>query len=125
MKKVSKTVLKKYLNLEIGDMELFPDDAPVGASFYDLQPENDAPEVCTLEHVVNLLNLFISGEIDDNRVKEWVELMIALDLFDMEDEDDRRHDLVVSTIYTLDELKDVNGKITIDDAKHLLQEMCS
>ena len=83
------------------------------------------PEVCTLEHVVNLLNLFISGEIDDNRVKEWVESMIALDLFDMEDEDDRRHDLVVSTIYTLDELKDVNGKITIDDAKHLLQEMCS
>ena len=125
MKKVSKIVLKKYLNLEIGDMELFPDDAPVGASFYDLQPENDAPEVCTLEHVVNLLNLFISGEIDDNRVKEWVESMIALDLFDMEDEDDRRHDLVVSTIYTLDELKDVNGKITIDDAKHLLQEMCS
>lgn len=125
MKKVSKTVLKKYLNLEIGDMELFPDDAPVGASFYDLQPENDAPEVCTLEHVVNLLNLFISGKIDDNRVKEWVESMIALDLFDMEDEDDRRHDLVVSTIYTLDELKDVNGKITIDDAKHLLQEMCS
>lgn len=125
MKKVSKTVLKKYLNLEIGDMELFPDDAPVGASFYDLQPENDAPEVCTLEHVVNLLNLFISGEIDDNRVKEWVESMIALDLFDMEDEDDRRHDLVVSTIYTLDELKDVNGKITIDDAKHLLQKMCS
>lgn len=124
MIKVSKIVLKKYLNLEIGDMELFPDDAPVGASFYDLQPENDAPEVCTLEHVVNLLNLFISGEIDDNRVKEWVESMIALDLFDMEDEDDRRHDLVVSTIYTLDELKDVNGKITIDDAKHLLQEMC-
>lgn len=71
------------------------------------------------------MNLFISGEIDDNRVKEWVESMIALDLFDMEDEDDRRHDLVVSTIYTLDELKDVNGKITIDDAKHLLQEMCS
>ncbi|MDY5728164.1 MAG: hypothetical protein SPK49_06045 [Erysipelotrichaceae bacterium] len=125
MIKVSKIVLKKYLNLEIGDMELFPDDAPVGTSFYDLQPENDAPEVCTLEHVVNLLNLFISGEIDDNRVKEWVESMIALDLFDMEDEDDRRHDLVVSTIYTLDELKDVNGKITIDDAKHLLQEMCS
>ena len=125
MIKVSKIVLKKYLNLEIGDMELVPDDAPVGASFYDLQPENDAPEVCTLEHVVNLLNLFISGEIDDNRVKEWVESMIALDLFDMEDEDDRRHDLVVSTIYTLDELKDVNGKITIDDAKHLLQEMCS
>ena len=125
MIKVSKIVLKKYLNLEIGDMELFPDDAPVGASFYDLQPENDAPEVCTLEHVVNLLNLFISGEIDDNRVKEWVESMIALDLFDMEDEDYRRHDLVVSTIYTLDELKDVNGKITIDDAKHLLQEMCS
>ena len=125
MIKVSKIVLKKYLNLEIGDMELFPDDAPVGASFYDLQPENDAPEVCTLEHVVNLLNLFISGEINDNRVKEWVESMIALDLFDMEDEDDRRHDLVVSTIYTLDELKDVNGKITIDDAKHLLQEMCS
>ena len=125
MIKVSKIVLKKYLNLEIGDMELFPDDAPVGASFYDLQPENDAPEVCTLEHVVNLLNLFISGEIDDNRVKEWVESMIALDLLDMEDEDDRRHDLVVSTIYTLDELKDVNGKITIDDAKHLLQEMCS
>ena len=125
MIKVSKIVLKKYLNLEIGDMELFPDDAPVGASFYDLQPENDAPEVCTLQHVVNLLNLFISGEIDDNRVKEWVESMIALDLFDMEDEDDRRHDLVVSTIYTLDELKDVNGKITIDDAKHLLQEMCS
>ena len=125
MIKVSKIVLKKYLNLEIGDMELFPDDAPVGASFYDLQPENDAPEVCTLEHVVNLLNLFISGEIDDNRVKEWVESIIALDLFDMEDEDDRRHDLVVSTIYTLDELKDVNGKITIDDAKHLLQEMCS
>ena len=125
MIKVSKIVLKKYLNLEIGDMDLFPDDAPVGASFYDLQPENDAPEVCTLEHVVNLLNLFISGEIDDNRVKEWVESMIALDLFDMEDEDDRRHDLVVSTIYTLDELKDVNGKITIDDAKHLLQEMCS
>ena len=125
MIKVSKIILKKYLNLEIGDMELFPDDAPVGASFYDLQPENDAPEVCTLEHVVNLLNLFISGEIDDNRVKEWVESMIALDLFDMEDEDDRRHDLVVSTIYTLDELKDVNGKITIDDAKHLLQEMFS
>ena len=125
MIKVSKIVLKKYLNLEIGDMELFPDDARVGTSFYDLQPENDAPEVCTLEHVVNLLNLFISGEIDDNRVKEWVESMIALDLFDMEDEDDRRHDLVVSTIYTLDELKDVNGKITIDDAKHLLQEMCS
>ena len=125
MIKVSKIVLKKYLNLEIGDMELFPDDAPVGTSFYDLQPENDAPEVCTLEHVVNLLNLFISGEIDDNRVKEWVESMIALDLFDMEDEDDRRHDLVVSTIYTLDELKDVNGKITIDDAKHLLQEICS
>lgn len=125
MIKVSKIVLKKYLNLEIGDMELFPDDAPVGTSFYDLQPENDAPEVCTLEHVVNLLNLFISGEIDDNRVKEWVESMIALDLFDMEDEDDRRHDLVVSTIYTLDELKDVNGKITIDDAKHLLQKMCS
>ena len=125
MIKVSKIVLKKYLNLEIGDMELFPDDAPVGTSFYDLQPENDATEVCTLEHVVNLLKLFISGEIDDNRVKEWVESMIALDLFDMEDEDDRRHDLVVSTIYTLDELKDVNGKITIDDAKHLLQEMCS
>lgn len=123
MKKVSREILKKYLNLEIGDMDLFPEDAPKGTSFYDLQPENDEPEVCTLDHVIHLLNCFISGEIDDNRVKEWVESMIALDLFDMEDEDDRRHDLVVNTIFTLDELKDVNGKISIEDAKILLSKI--
>ena len=48
------------------------------------------------------------------------EMIAILDLFIFDEEDDRIHDLISNTIFTLDELKDVNGVIEADDARQLL-----
>lgn len=117
---VTKEKMEKYLNLKIGDNDLFPEEAPAGTSFYDLKPENDETMIVTSEHIVNLLQAFLNSEIDDTRVKEYVETLIALDLYEFDEEDDRIHDLISNAVFTLDELKDVNGEITKDDAKTLL-----
>lgn len=115
--------MNQYLNLEIEDNDLFPDDAPSGTSFYDLEPENNTACIVKIEHVIKLLKCFIEGQIDDNRVKEYVETLISLNLYEFDDQDDRIHDLISNTIYTLDELKDVNGKISIEDATNLLNKI--
>ena len=122
---VSKEKMEKYLNLEINDNDLFPPEAPIGTSFYDLQPENNTSCVVTIDHIIKLLNAFIKGDIDDNRVKSYVETLIALDLFEFDDSTNDTHNLISNIIYTLDELKDVNGSIKKEDAQTLLSKIMS
>jgi len=122
---VSMKKMEQYLNLEIDDNGLFPEEAPIGTSFYDLQPENGVSCIVTIDHIIKLLNSFITGTIDDNRVKAYVETLIALDLYIFDESTDAIHDLISNTIFTLDELKDVNGTITIDDATQLLNRILS
>ncbi len=122
---VSMEKMKQYLSLEIDDNDLFPEVAPVGTSFYDLKPENNIPCVVKSEHIINLLKSFIDGKIDDNRVKEYVETLIALDLYDFDDSTNFIHDLISTTVFTLDELKDSNGEITKADAEKLLKHFLS
>lgn len=122
---VSMKKMEQYLNLEIDDNGLFPEEAPIGTSFYDLQPENGVSCIVTIDHIIKLLNSFIAGTIDDNRVKAYVETLIALDLYIFDESTDAIHDLISNTIFTLDELKDVNGTITIDDATQLLNRILS
>ena len=111
--------MEQYLRLEIGDNDLFPDEAPSGTSFYDLVPENDEACVVCEEHIINLLNKFVDGLIDDSKVKEYVETLIALDLFNFDESNDLTHDLISNVVFTLDELKDVNGEISKEDAVKL------
>ena len=113
---VSKEKLEKYLRLEIEDNDLFPSEAPSGTSFYDLVPENDEACVVKEEHILNLLNMLVEGKIDDNRVKDYVETLIALDLYAFDESSDMVHDLTSNVVFTLDELKDVNGTISKDEA---------
>lgn len=122
---VSKEKLEKYLNLEINDNDLFPSEAPAGTSFFDLQPENGECCIVTIDHIINLLKSFINGTIDDNRVKAYVETLIALDLYSFDDTTNRIHDLISNTVFTLDELKDVNGSIKKEDAEKLLSKILS
>ena len=116
---VTKEKMEQYLRLEIGDNDLFPDEAPSGTSFYDLVPENDEACVVREEHIINLLNKFVDGLIDDIKVKEYVETLIALDLFNFDESNDLTHDLISNVVFTLDELKDVNGEISKEDAVKL------
>lgn len=51
----AKEQMNKYLNLEIEDNDLFPEDAPSGTSFCDLEPENGIP--CTVKAKVLLKGL--------------------------------------------------------------------
>lgn len=118
---VAKEQMEKYLNLEIEDNDLFPKDAPSGTSFYELEPEKGIPCTVTAKHIIRLLEKYIKGEIDENRVKDYVESLIALDLFEFDESDDALHDIIVNTVYTLDEIKDVNGEIPLEDAKRLLK----
>lgn len=120
---VSKEKMEQYLNLEIEDNDLFPDEAPIGTPFYDLEPENDKVCVVKIEHIINLLKRFIDGEIDDDKVKSYIETLIALDLYIFDESDNYVHDLISNTVFTLDELKDVNGTISKDDAKQLLSNI--
>ena len=113
---VPKEKLEQYLNLEIDDDDLFPADAPSGTLYYDLKPENNEPFTVKASHIVLLLNKFIDGEIGETRIKEYVEALIALDLFAFDDSSDIAHDLVSNAIFTLDELIDVKGKVTKDEA---------
>lgn len=119
--RVSKEQMEKYLNLEIEDNDLFPAAAPLGTSFYDLEPENGIPSIVTIDHIVGLLVKFIGGEIDDERVKEYVESLIALDLFEFDESSTVIHDALINAVFTLDEIKDVNGEITLDEAKSILK----
>ena len=116
---VSKKTLNQYLNLELSDNDLFPSEAPVGTSFYDLEPENDKAATVTVSHITNLLKRYISGSINENRLKKYIESILSLDLFDVDDSDEYQHDLIINTLYTLDEIKDIRG-ITHDDAKRFL-----
>lgn len=122
---VSMKKMEQYLNLEIDDNGLFPSEAPIGTSFYDLQPENGLCCTVTIDHIIKLLKAFVSGTIDDNRIKAYVETLIALDLYIFDETTNETHDLISNTVFTLDELKDVNGIITIDDAKQLLNKILS
>ena len=117
--------MKQYLNLEIDDNGLFPDEAPIGTSFYDLQPENGNSCIVTIDHIILLLKSFINGSINDDRVKAYAETLIALDLYVFDESSDNIHDLISNTIFTLDELKDVNGAITKEDAQQLLNHIIS
>lgn len=119
---VSMDKMEKYLNLEIEDNDLFPDEAPVGTSFYDLAPAGDICCVVKKSHLVKMLSAFLNDTIDDNRVKEYVETLIALDLYVFDEETDQIHDLISNVVFTLDELKDVNGEITKEDAQKLLDK---
>lgn len=122
---VSMKKMEQYLNLEIDDNGLFPAEAPIGTSFYDLQPENGNCCIVTIDHIIKLLKSFIAGTIDDNRVKSYVETLIALDLYVFDESTDETHNLISNIVFTLDELKDVNNVITIDDAKQLLNKILS
>jgi len=115
--------MEKYLRLEIGDNGLFPEEAPIGTSFYDLVPENNIRCIVKKDHINNLLTKFVNKEIDDNRVKEYVETLIALDLFEFDETNESDHDLISNAVFTLDELKDVNGIITISDAREILNKL--
>lgn len=117
--------MEQYVNLETDDNDLFPFEAQIGTSFYDLQPENGLCCTVTIDHIIKLLKAFISGNIDDNRVKAYVETLLALDLYIFAESTNETHDLISYTVFTLDELKDVNGIITIDDAKQLLNKILS
>lgn len=117
--------MEQYLNLEIDDNGLFPEEAPLGTSFYDLAPEDGNSCVVKVSHIINLLNTFIKGNIDDDRIKDYVEALIALDLFVFDDSSDYTHDILSNAIFSLDEIKDVNGLITIEDAQRLLNQLIS
>ena len=118
---VQREQIEKYLKLEIEDNDLFPKEAPSGTSFYELEPEDGTPVVVTIEHITNLLKKFIEGEIDNHRVKAYVESLIALDLFEIDESDDERHDAIVNAVFTLDELEDVKGEISLDEAREILK----
>ena len=120
---VQREQIKKYLDLEIEDNDLFPEAAPSGTSFYELEPENGIPYVVTIKHIITLLKKFIHGEIDNNRVRGYVESLIALDLFEFDESDDEGHDAIVNAIFTVDEIEDVNGEITLDEAKTILKKI--
>lgn len=120
---VSAKKLKDYLNLKIEDNDLFPEDAPVGTSFYDLVPEKGKPMIVTIDHIKVLLNSFLAGEINDVRLKEVVETIIALDLFEIDESSDEMHDLISNAIFTIDEIKDVNGEITPNDVKVIVDKL--
>lgn len=122
---VSKSKMEQYLNLEIDDNGLFPEEAPIGTSFYDLEPENGKRCIVTIDHIINLLDSFIKEKINDTRVKEYVETLIALDLYLFDESTDYTHDLISNTVFTLDEIKDVNGVITKEDAQQLLNKLVS
>ena len=115
----------QYLNLEIDDNGLFLAEASIGTSFYGLQPENGLCCTVTIDHIIKLLKTFISGDIDDNRIKAYVETLIVLDLYIFDESTNETHDLISNIVFTLNELKDLNGVITIDDAKQLLNKILS
>lgn len=115
--------MEQYLNLEIEDNDLFPNEAPVGTSFYDLAPEGDTCCIVKKDHLIKMLSAFLNDAFNDNRVKEYVETLIALDLYVFDEETNQIHDLIANVVFTLDELKDVNGEITKEDAQKLLDKL--
>ena len=50
---VSRDLIQQFVMMNIDAMDLFPDDAPSGTSFYELIPEKGEPVVITYEDALN------------------------------------------------------------------------
>jgi hypothetical protein len=85
MIQVSQSVLEKYLNFEIDEEGLFPDNAPAGTRLEDLSPLNEDSAVCTLEHIQALFEKFIDEDITFEQFHNWMSSMLDLDLFVFDD----------------------------------------
>ena len=110
---VEHSVLEKYLQLKVSDQELFPENAPSGTSFYDLQPEGGEAHTVKYEHVANAVEMYMNSATDFNTLSEWIDSVIALDLFRFDDSSDEELDRVAGLVYSLDELKE--DKETLDN----------
>lgn len=120
--RVKQSTLKDYLEFKASDQELFPTDAPRGASYYDLEPENGEPKVVKFEHVENAIKMYINKQITFDVFAEWIDSIIALDLFTFNDDDDESLDRVAGLVYSIDDLKDNVSEIDLDKLQETLNK---
>lgn len=120
--RVKQSTLKDYLEFKVSDQELFPTDAPTGASYYDLEPENGEPKVVKFEHVENAIKMYINKQITFDVFAEWIDSIIALDLFSFNDDDEESLDRVAGLVYSIDDLKDNVSEIDLDKLQETLNK---
>ena len=65
------------------------------------------------EHVANAVEMYMNSATDFNTLSEWIDSVIALDLFRFDDSSDEELDRVAGLVYSLDELKE--DKETFDN----------
>ena len=119
---VKQTTLEDYLQLKISDQDLFPNGAPSGTSYYDLKPEKDEAHVVKFEHVENAIKMYMSKKITFEVFSEWIDSIIALDLFRFDDSNDDTLDRVAGLTYSIDDLKEDVSKIDLTLLKDTLNK---
>ena len=119
---VKQTTLEDYLQLKISDQDLFPNGAPSGTSYYDLEPEKDEAHVVKFEHVENAIKMYMSKKITFEVFSEWIDSIIALDLFRFDDSNDDTLDRVAGLTYSIDDLKDDVNQIDLNLLKNTLNK---
>ena len=60
---VSRDLIQQFVMMNMDAMDLFPDDAPSGTSFYELIPENGEPVVITYDDAINAVQAAIKEGI--------------------------------------------------------------
>ena len=100
--------------MNIDAMDLFPDDAPSGTSFYELIPEKGEPVVITYEDAINAIKLYKERVIDFEKLSTWIDAVIALDLFKFDDSSDDSLNKSAGIVYSLDEEKEGRDELNFD-----------
>lgn len=113
-------MLEDYLNLK-KDQDLFPSMALKGTRFYDLMPENEEVQVVNFEHVENAIKKYMDKEISFETFSEWIDSLIALDLFRFDDRDNETLDRVAGLAYSIDDLKDDVDEIDFSTLEETLK----
>lgn len=111
---VSRDLIQQFVMMNIDAMDLFPDDAPSGASFYELIPENGEPVVITYEDAINAIKLYKERVIDFEKLSTWIDAVIALDLFKFDDSSDDSLNKSAGIVYSLDEEKEGRDELNFD-----------
>ena len=119
---VKQTTLEDYLQLKISDQDLFPNGAPSGTSYYDLKPEKGEAHIVKFEHVENAIKMYMSNKIAFEAFSEWIDSIIALDLFRFDDSDEDTLDRVAGLTYFIDDLKDGVNQIDLNLLKDILNK---
>lgn len=121
---ISTEKLKKYLDFQISDAELF-DCVDDDAANLGVEAEPESIVFLEKRHVKHMLELLLSGKISEDDAIDWGETMMLTFLYDWDDEanTDEEHDIVFNILQAVESMGEEGWELSREDLQGMYEEI--